>query len=215
MTKPETKPATPSKFISKADIPAAIKSITARGAKLDGDIQHVAISALHHLATSGDIMAVNALFLGMPKGSRKAALTSWYLTHGALVATTGPDKGIKPFAYTKDKKTDVEAGIADPWFNHSPDKKPDEVFDLQAAIAAIIKKASGKGRELAHAELLIPLQGLLNMERALSPSESAESVTTQTEGDENGDEGQSEAIDPLSMLASLPANPTESAVASH
>lgn len=214
MTTSVTKPATtPSKFLSKADIPAAIKSITARGAKLDGDIQHVAISALHHLATSGDIMAVNALFLGMPKGSRKAALTAWYLTHGALIATTGPDKGVKPFAYTKDKKTNVEAGMADPWFNHSPDKKPDEVFDLQAAIAAIIKKASGKGRELAHGELLIPLQGLLNMERALSPSESAESVTTQTEGDESGDGVQSAPTGLPFPMASLSASPTE--LASH
>lgn len=213
MTKPETKPATPSKFISKADIPAAIKSITARGAKLDGDIQHVAISALHHLATSGDIMAVNALFLGMPKGSRKAALTSWYLTHGALIATTGPDKGIKPFAYTKDKKTDVEAGIADPWFNHSPDKKPDEVFDLQAAVAAIIKKATGKGRELAHAELLAPLQGLINMERQLSPSVNDESGTTPTDEDVSGDEAQSAPTALLFPMASLSASPTE--VASH
>jgi hypothetical protein len=102
---------------------------------------------------------VNRLYLGVSKGVRKAALTSWLLAHGSIVANTEGNKKEKPFNFTKDKVTNVAAALADPWFAHKPDSNPDEVFDLQKAIAAIIKKAEGK--ELVNGQLLPELQRLL------------------------------------------------------
>lgn len=144
----------------KAELNKLILSITAAGKRLDANIQLAGLSSLHHLAEHGDIGFVNRLYVAMPKGSRKTALTSWFLTHGALIATTGEGKDVKPFSYTKDKETSVAAAAADPWFSHKPDQAPDEVYDLQKAINIIIKKAAS-GKELEHAELLPKLQALV------------------------------------------------------
>ncbi len=141
-------------------IDALIESIAKRGAKLDHDIQEAGLSALQALKDHGNIGYVNKLFLAMPKGSRKAALTSWFLAHGQIVANTDADKKDKPFKYTKDKEsTNVEAAMADPWFKHKPDQNPDEVFDLMKAVEQVIKRAQGKN--LVHAEVLTKLQEIV------------------------------------------------------
>jgi hypothetical protein len=140
-----------------------IKSIAKVGAKLDRDIQVAGLSALMALREHGNVHYVNSLYLAMPKGSRKAALTSWFLSHGQLSANTDKDKNTKPFIFTKDKDvTNVEAAMADPWYNHKPDQNPDEVFDLRKAVEAVIKKAQGKN--LAHGELLEQLQSMVKEE---------------------------------------------------
>lgn len=161
----------------KAELNKFIDSIATRGKKLDMDIQTAAVSCLSHLAKHGDIGFVNRLFLAMPKGSRKAALTSWLLSYGALVANTLEDKATKPFVYTKDKTTNIDAAMTDPWFDHKPDQAPDEVFDLAKAVQGIIKKAQGK--TLVHGELMTGLQGLMSMVSA------AEGVTTNSLTDED------------------------------
>lgn len=143
----------------KDELNKLILSITAAGKKLDANIQLAGVSALHHLKAHGDIGFINRLYLAMPKGSRKTALASWYLAHGSLIPTTGEGKDQKPFSYTKDKETNVEAAMQDPWFSHKPDQNPDEAFDLQKAVHAIIKKASGK--TLEHGDLLPKLQALI------------------------------------------------------
>lgn len=150
-----------------------IEGIASRGKRLDADIQLAGLSCLQHLADHGDIGQVNRLYLALGKGARKSALTSWLLAYGSVVAND--DKGTMgeaPFKYTKEKTTNVEGAMADPWYDHKPDQAPDEVFDLMKAVEAIIKKAAGK--QLVHGEILTGLQGLVAM------LHTPEGVTTST-----------------------------------
>ncbi len=143
----------------KAELVKLIDSIKGRGARLDADIQLAGLSCLDHLAKHGDIGQINRLYLALGKGARKAALTSWLLAYGGVVANTEKDKADKPFIYTKDKETNVQAASQDPWYDHKPDQAPDEVFDLAKALEAIVKKAAGK--TLVHGELLTDVQAML------------------------------------------------------
>lgn len=127
-----------------AKLNKAIDSIAARAKKLDMDIQVAGLSAIAHLEKTGDIGAVNRLFLALGKGHRKSALTAWLLAFAKVVANAGEDKKDKPFVYAKDKNTMLEEADASPWFDFKPEPDPDEVFDLQAAVAALIKKAGTK-----------------------------------------------------------------------
>lgn len=127
-----------------AKLNKAIDSIAARGKKLDADVQVAGLSAMAHVDKTGDIGAVNRLYMALSAGTRKSAMTAWLLQYGRVVANTGEDKKEKPFVYAKDKGTDLEGADAEPWYNFKPDADPDEVFDVQAAVAALIKKASKK-----------------------------------------------------------------------
>lgn len=136
------------KFTDVAALNKEIAAIKVAGAKLDARIQTAAVAVLEHFAQNHDNGLVNRLYHAMPAGSRKAALTSWLLTHCAVSANT--DKATKqeqPFVYDRKKKTDPEAGEADPWYSHKPDKAPDEVFDLQKAVRALLAKA-GKAESI-------------------------------------------------------------------
>ena len=136
------------KFASLDLLNKEIAAIKTAGAKLDTRIQAAAVGVLEHFAVHKDNGLVNRLYHAMPAGSRKSALTSWLLTHCAVAANT--DKATKqeqPFVYDRTKKTDPEAGEADPWYSHKPDKAPDEVFDLQKAVRALLAKA-GKAESI-------------------------------------------------------------------
>jgi hypothetical protein len=144
-----------------ASLNKLIVSIGTQGKKIDDMIQIAGVSALDHLAAHGDVGFVNRLYLGVSKGVRKAALTSWLLAHGSLVANTEGNKKEMPFKFTKDKATNVAAALAEPWVSHKPDAEPDAVYDLQTAIKAIIKKAAS-AKELKHGEAVPELQRLLD-----------------------------------------------------
>jgi hypothetical protein len=112
----------------------------------------------------------------MPKGTKSSAMGSWLLTHGALVANT--DKGSKtamPFKYDKSKTTDLEAAAKDPWYDHKPEPDADQIFDLQKALEAIIKKA-GKAKQVAHGELLEGVAALLGVDAPMSAEQAEEEV---------------------------------------
>lgn len=151
-------------ILDTAGMDKSLKLIASTGKKLDTLIQQVGVSALAHLKAHGDIVYVNRLFNNLPAGSRKSALTSWLLAHGAIIANTEgtkEEKALKPFLYTKDKVTNVEAAAADPWYDHTPDKKPDEVFDLQKALETLLKratKAAQSGKMTGGADLLNKLR---------------------------------------------------------
>lgn len=123
---------------------AACDSIQKRGKKLDADIQTAAMSAAYAMQQHGNPMYVNMLFLAMPAGARKAALTDWYLKYAGVVANDGENKKEMPFKHTKDKSVNLEGGAQEPWFECKKEPEPDEVFDVLAALNAIIKKAQGK-----------------------------------------------------------------------
>jgi hypothetical protein len=119
----------------------------------------IGVSALWHLAKHGDIMQVNAAYLSMPKGMKSAGFAQWLLAHGALAANTDEDRKTKPFIFDKKKKTNVEAAYADGWWEHMPEKKPTQIFDLQEAIRSLIARAE-KQKTMSHAELLPTLKSL-------------------------------------------------------
>lgn len=153
-----------------------IAGIKASGAKLDKEIHVVAVSAISRVADHGDVGYVNRLYLALPKGARKAAMTSWVLTYAGVVANDDKaTKADKPFAFSKEKATDVPGSIADPWYDHKPDADPDQVYDLQKAIDAIVKKAKKPGRQLVNAELLVKLVEL-STEGAAVPADEVEEV---------------------------------------
>lgn len=150
------------KLLTKAELPKAIESITKRGRILDTDIHQAACSAIAIKGEQGDTMFINRLYLALPKGTRAAALTAWLLEFGGVVAndgTQGKPKAEQPFVHTKDKAADLEGGIKSPWYDFKPDPAPDQVFDVMAAVMAIIKKA--KGKELVHGELLSALGAIV------------------------------------------------------
>ena len=131
------------KFSDIASLNKELASIKAAGAKLDSRIQDAAVSVLCHFAKNQDNGLVNRLYMALPAGARKTAMTSWLLAHCAVVANK--DKATKneqPFVYAKNKTTNPEAGAADPWYKHKADKAPDEVFDLQKAVKALLAKAA-------------------------------------------------------------------------
>lgn len=122
----------------------AIDSIARRGKKLDEDIQHVGLSVIQHADTHGDITLINRLYLAMPRGSRRSALTHWLLAFAKVSANTGEDKKEKPFIFNRMKETDMVGAVEMPWYNCKPDAAPDEVFDLDKALTALLKRAEGK-----------------------------------------------------------------------
>lgn len=140
---------------------AAIESIGRRGAKLDADIQLAALSSINRIELHGDVGYLNRLYLAMPKGSRSSALVEWALAFGKVAANTDPaTKKEQPFLFAKDKTTNLAGADAKPWFTFKPEKAPDEVFDLQAAIATLLRKASNKALKEGQTDMLQKLKAL-------------------------------------------------------
>ena len=146
-------------YLDAAGIDAGIKSIAKQGKKLDADIQHVGLSCLNHIAEHGDVRLFNRLFLAMPQGSRKTALTQWALAFGKLKANTEEGKKESPFVYDKDRETNLTDAAANPWYSFAPEKAPDEVFDVIKMLNALLAKA-GKATTITNPEALAKLRDL-------------------------------------------------------
>ena len=147
------------KFLDAKAIDLSIKSIQSRGQKLDKDIQITAASCLNHIELHGDVTLFNRLFLAMPKGSRKTALTQWGIAFGKLSANAGDNKKEAPFLYDKSKDTNLAEALANPWYDFAPEKAPDEVFDVIKALHGLLTKA-GKANSVKGADLLEKLRRL-------------------------------------------------------
>ena len=145
--------------MDKAAIEKAIVVIAKAGKKLDEDIQAAAVGCINHIETCGDVRLFNRLYLAMPKGSRKNALTQWALTFGKVEANLGDNKKEQPFIYAKDKTTDLAGGIENPWYDFAPDKAPDEMFDVRKALTVLLNRA-GKAQNVTDDNLLTQLRNL-------------------------------------------------------
>ena len=151
MTK-TTAPAAPvaALITDKAQFDAACASVAKRGAKLDADIQHLALSAISHLDEHKNPHFVNKLYLSLQAGARKSALAEWFLKYGKVAANTAAGKKELPFLLDKERTTDMAGGRLEPWFLCKPDAAPDEVFDIVAALRAVLKKAAAKNKDEMH-----------------------------------------------------------------
>lgn len=117
--------------------------ITRAGAKLDAFIQETAIDTLEHYDEHKDVRMVDRLYLSLPKGARHAAMGEYILKHFAVIANTDPiTKKERPFLNAPDKVNDIEGAKADKWYDCKPSQTPDQLFDLQAAVRALLKKAA-------------------------------------------------------------------------
>ncbi len=157
----------------------AIDAFAKTGLKWADQGHKLAIATLEHLVKShGDVGAVNRLYKAMPAGSKSSALVSWFLAYGALVANVDKEtKKDKPFVFAKDKTTNVVGGAADPWYNHKPEPAPDDVFDVQKALAAILSKAkrvAAKGGTVTGGELLVEIEAIAAGEKKSPSTEPAD-----------------------------------------
>ncbi len=160
------------------DLYSAIDKFAKQGKTWADQGHKLAVASLDHLAKShGDIGPINRLYLAMPAGSKSTALVSWLLTYGAVVANEDKDtKKDKPFVFAKDKSTNLAGGAADPWYNHKPEPAPDMVFDVQVALAAILKKAKAmreRGGEVKNNDLLLEIEAIAGGEKKSPSSEPA------------------------------------------
>ena len=158
-------------IIGASAIDKAIASIKNRGAKLDGDIQVAGLSVLAHVDAHGDTTLVDRLYNAMPKGSRRLALAEWLLAYGKVEAlqANNPEhkeriKAGHVFGYAKGKNTDMESAEATPWHEFKKEKDVAEAFDVQAALASLLKRVQGmqaKGVRIEHADKIEALAKLV------------------------------------------------------
>lgn len=127
---------------------AAIKSIAGRAKKLDQDIQIAGLSCLAHIEKHGDVRPLNALRNALGQGHRKNALDIWAFNFGKVEANTdAASKKEHPYRYAKEAVTNIEGAAAEPWYSFKPDQDPDEIFNVQKAVRAILAKAAKKNVE--------------------------------------------------------------------
>ncbi len=149
------------KYLKPADLDKAIKSIAQRGAKLDADIQVAALSALNHLAEHRDAVFCGKLYNNMPKGSRRSSLALWFTAFGAVkLNTDAATKGEFPFVFDKQGKTDLDGAAAMQWHEAKQEPELEDLFDIKAALAAVLKKATKEGVKVSDPALLRGLNAL-------------------------------------------------------
>ncbi|WP_321868562.1 hypothetical protein [Burkholderia ubonensis] len=144
-------------YLSNAAMDKAIKSITARGVKLQNDIQQVGLSAINAVAEHGNTFYVNKLFIAVRelKGSRSAALAEWFLLYGKVKANTDPKaKQDTPFLFDREGAADLEGAALEPWWTKGKkEPDPDALFDVNGAVSALLKKIRKAGAKTNNPEL--------------------------------------------------------------
>ena len=158
-------------IIGASAIDKAILSIKNRGARLDHDIQLAGLSVLAHIEAHGDTTLADRLFNAMPKGARRLALAEWMLAFGKVEALQANNPEHKErvaaghvFGFAKTKNTDMEGAEGTPWHEFKKEKSVAEAFDVQAALASLLKRVQGmqaKGVRIEHADKIEALAKLV------------------------------------------------------
>jgi hypothetical protein len=181
MKKPQIKSALASMKLIKgaAEIEKSLKSLHARGAKLDRDIHVVGVSVLSHASEHGDTTLADKLVNSLPKGSRKLALVEWMLAFGQVAKLDkANDKDAiaagRLFKLDRTRTLNLEEAAATSWTEFKPEAAPLDAFDAQAAVQSVLArltKAGEKGLPVTHrAEALKQAQALV---LALTPAAAA------------------------------------------
>lgn len=131
-----------SNTMSLAQMNKGIDNIAKRAAKLDTDVQHVGVSAIAHVIKCGDIGPINRLYKALGKGARHSALAAWLMAFAPVKPNDGPDRKEQPWSFAKGKEGNLERAIAEPWFEFKPEPEPLEMFNLTAALSAMLKRAA-------------------------------------------------------------------------
>ena len=120
-----------------------IQSIAKRSTTLRTDIQAVGIDIIRHIDEHGEVSLANQLYLAIGNGGHKAALGQWFLNYAKVSANSNPKtKDERPFLFKAEKVTDVESAMINKWYDAVKAPELDKLFDLHAAIEALLKKAT-------------------------------------------------------------------------
>lgn len=153
-------------ILDKAGIEAVIVKLGKN--TLDNDVQAALLGCIQHIEQHGDITLLNRLYLAVPQGTRKSAITAWVLAHGKVEANAdAATKKAAPFKFSRDRTTNMVDGMAKPWYSFKPDNAPDEEFDVVKALAALLNKA-GKAKSVKGEDVLTQLKAL---QGTLAPTE--------------------------------------------
>lgn len=149
------------KFMEVAKANLMIVSIAKRGAKLDSDIQNVAMTAILHANTPKDNNADIGIKLvgALTSGQRKASLIVYLCTHGNFEY----DKKTKvvKFARKAGVETDPEVLFdklsANHWTKATPEQDPAAFLDAAKAVSQLVKRIQaeikdGKGDKIVWGE---------------------------------------------------------------
>jgi len=144
-TKPAVKAAPKAKAFTiikdQKDLNKAIASIGNRSQKLDADIHQAAVSVVWHSATHNDPDVAKRLLAALGKTMRKQAMLAWLCNYGAFSTNeAGELVYVKERAAQAVSEANIEAATAEPFWDFAPEPKYVQ-FDLEKAIAALLKKA--------------------------------------------------------------------------
>lgn len=135
-------------IVGTSDINTAIAAIQKAGKKLDGMIQVAGMSVLAHIEQHSDITLFEGLWAAMPQGARKNALAEWAFKFGKLEANLDKNTAaIKPFLYSREKKTNLQGAEAEPWFKFKPEPKVADCFDFTKMIGMLMAKADKAAKD--------------------------------------------------------------------
>lgn len=145
-----------------------IAGIQSAGAKFDARVQDCALACLEHMDQHGDHTLLVKLYQALPKGSRRGSMAAWIMAFSKLVANTDKaTKAEKPFLVDKKKQNKLVDAALTMWHAAGkPEQEPDQVFDINKAVQAILakaKKAKDKGTKVTglSAETLAAVQALI------------------------------------------------------
>jgi len=145
-TKPATKAEPKAKAFTliknQADLNKAITSIANRSAKLDHDIHVAAVSCIVHTSTHNDPDVTKRLIQSLGKSARRQALVAWILNYGAFSQDeAGELVYVKARSEQVLSKENVDAAIAEPFWDFAGPEQAYRQFDLKKALAAVLAKA--------------------------------------------------------------------------
>ncbi|UCR81388.1 hypothetical protein [Brevundimonas phage AA] len=123
---------------SLAQIDQNIKWIAATGKKLDAILHATAVAIIVHAKEHGDCSRAKTMLDAMPKSGRAKALAAWFETFSAIRFNGDGEVGL--LADKEKRIWLVEEAQATPFWELNPEKDV-VVFDLDKALAALLKKA--------------------------------------------------------------------------
>ena len=142
-------------LLTQADTKTLIGKIKTAGKKLDDMIQTALQCSAIHAHQHGDITLLQGVLEALPKGSRSVAVKDWMLKHAPLGFD---EKGGMVFIRSYDVKDETTRQIAIElcikaihWTECKPEA-PFVPFDLDKALAALLKKAKAAQDDSEHAD---------------------------------------------------------------
>lgn len=148
------------KPIANVELEAIIAGIKADGSSLDSRIQQAGLKAMAHAADHKDAHYLNLLFHALSKGHRKTAYVAWVIAFAKVNQNDDKEAAKKvPFVMSKTKAGDLQEAAKQEWFTFKPEPEVIEMFDLDKAIASLLKRA-GDARAVNNPEKLAKLMAL-------------------------------------------------------